>query len=315
MSTTVLNGITNAADVAATTNSIYVLDGTNKLVYRSSAAGTVATASRTLVSNTGTVLGTPTGLAVSGDTLWILDKKGKAIYRYSISSAFTGTGNLNALAKFSLATANKTAESLVANGPYFYVLENGTSKNFYRYPKAGGTGVVSRAMVSNTGTALSTVTGAVWDNGNLRIVDSGTDRSYSYSAATLYSGTGNVNATLNNALNASNLNATGITLVSTSTLLRPASTVSQPASGQVSMTAYPNPTGGVFKVRVEGPLAEVGVIRLFDLNGRLIGEQQLTLTYDSFREAEFDLSRQPAGLYMVTLISGSLHQSIVVSHQ
>jgi PKD repeat protein len=315
MSTTVLNGVTNAADIAAVTGSVYVLDGTNKRVYRSTSAGTASTASRTLVSNTGTVLGTPTGLAVSNDTLWILDKKGKAIYRYSLSAAFTGTGNLNALQKISLATANKTAESLVAYLGYFYVLENGTTKTFYRYPKAGGTGVVSRAMVSTTGTALGTVTGAVFDNGELRIVDSGQDRSLSYSLSALYTGSGSLNAATTNSLNAANLNSTGITLVNTTTLIRNQDNIGVTSSDNgLKASAYPNPATGLFKVRIEGAVTEKTAIQLFDLNGRLIGEQYLEVSSETFHEVEFDLSRHPSGNYLVSVNNGTIRKSFIVTH-
>ncbi|MFM2206374.1 MAG: hypothetical protein RL213_349 [Bacteroidota bacterium] len=316
MSTTVLNGVTNAADVAAVAGAVYVLDGTNKRVYRSTSAGAVATASKTLLTNTGSALGTPTGLALSGDTLWILDKKGKAIYRYSLASAFSGTGTLNALAKISLATANKTAESLVAYQGFFYVLENGTAKNFYRYPKAGGTGVVSRAMVSNTGTALSTVTGAVYDNGDLRIVDSGLDRSFSYSLASLYTGTGNLNASLNNQLTATNLNSTGITLVSSTTLLRTPDAVQVDVREiPVVLTAYPNPAEGMIKVRLEGVVSGKCVLQLFDLGGRLIDQRDIEASSDNFRELEFDLSGQPSGNYLISLNDGTLRKTIIITRQ
>ena len=112
MSTTVLNGVTNASDVVATTTAAYVLDGVNKCIYRSTAAGTVAVKSRTLLTNTGTTLTTPTGLTLSNDTLWLVDQGRSSIYRYSLSAAFTGTGTLNAVARIALAGANSAAESV-----------------------------------------------------------------------------------------------------------------------------------------------------------------------------------------------------------
>ncbi|MFM8917515.1 MAG: hypothetical protein ACKOGP_07210, partial [Bacteroidota bacterium] len=65
LSTTVLNGITNASDVFMSTAFGYVLDGTtNSKVYRSAQAGSVATASRLLRSNTGSAVGPNTGMII-----------------------------------------------------------------------------------------------------------------------------------------------------------------------------------------------------------------------------------------------------------
>ena len=268
-------------------NYAYILDQTNKKIYRSNAAGTAATASRVLVSTTGTAIRTPTGLAISGDTLWVLDKSGRAIFRYSLGSAFTGTTNLNAAAKISLNNKNTNGESLIASSGFFYVLDNGTSKTLYRYTKTGGSATTSRAMLSNTGTALSTVTGVTFINTDIRIVDSGLDRSLTYSLASLFTGTGGLNGTLNNTLNAANLNATGIATVSSSSLLRNADQnlfVNQ----SLSVKAYPNPAAENVKVLVEGDLDENATVVLYDINGKLIKQDTLVNDRVKFVFAEYE---------------------------
>jgi hypothetical protein len=171
-------------------------------------------------------------------------------------------------------------------------------------------------MVSNTGTALSTVTGAVYDNGDLRIVDSGLDRSLSYSLASLYSGTGNLNASLNNQLSATNLNSTGITLVSSTTLLRSPDAVQVSEQDMpVVLTAYPNPAAGIFRVRLEGVVSARCALQMFDLSGRMIAEKQIEPSLDNFREVEFDLSGHPSGNYLISITDGTLRKTIIVTHQ
>ncbi|MFM7823860.1 MAG: beta strand repeat-containing protein, partial [Bacteroidota bacterium] len=72
LSTTILNGVTNAEDVVSTGGAVYVLDGTNKTVYRSTAANTASTESKTLRTNTGQALGNiGKGMAIKGDSLYI----------------------------------------------------------------------------------------------------------------------------------------------------------------------------------------------------------------------------------------------------
>jgi PKD repeat protein len=58
----------------------------------------------------------------------------------------------------------------------------------------------------------------------------------------------------------------------------------------VTATVYPNPTSG--KVSVSGTWGDAPVFRLFDSFGRLVLETQ---------EATFDISSQPAGLYLLSI--------------
>ncbi|MFM9055739.1 MAG: choice-of-anchor J domain-containing protein, partial [Bacteroidota bacterium] len=251
LSGTALNSITNAADVFVTATHGYILDQTNKRIFRSSTPGSLPAVSRSLNTNTGTALSTPKGHCISGDTLWVLDQKGKAVYRYSLSACFTGTGTINAAAKLTLNSKNSAGEGLFSSGPYLYVLNNGTTKNLYRYLKSSGTNVLSRAMVNTGGTALSTVTGCALDGSIVNIVDAGLDRNLQYSLSSLFTGTGNLNASTAYVLQSTNLNSTGIALTNAILLRGPEETTSTELDG-IRWTAYPNPTEGRIILRADG---------------------------------------------------------------
>lgn len=338
LSTTVLNGKTNVADLAVTTSLAYILDGSTKRVYRSTGAGLPSTASRILYTNAGKATGTPTGIAVSGDTLWVLDKKNKAIFRYSLTAAFNGTGTINALQKISLSSSNSAAESLVAYGGFFYVLNNGTTRTVFRYPKTGGTAVVSRAMVNVGGTSLSKACGMVLDAGTtLYVTDAGLDRALEYPLASLYSGSGNLSATKSTPLNSANLNSTGIALASTPTQLLgtdpardavrnalPGETDTPPQRPQypgatepdeIRMSAYPNPSTGVVNLRIEGRTSGAHLLTVFDLNGRRVAETLLADDDSTEKVETFDLSYFGPGIYWVVLHHGDYRQTLQVTVQ
>jgi len=341
LSTTVLNGTTNVADIAVTANFAYILDGTNKWVYRSSGSGVPSVASRTLRTNTGSAAGTPTGIAVSGDTLWMLDKKGRAIYRYSLAAAFNGTGTINAVQKISLSSSNSAAESLAAYGGFFYVLNNGTTRTVFRYPKTGGTGVVSRSMVNVGGTALSKVCGMVIEAGTtLFVTDAGLDRALEYPLANLFSGSGNLSATKSTLLNSANLNGTGIALANSPAQMlgsdpvkdavqnaipgeedaaqnQPQRPLNPVAGGleDIRMSAFPNPSTGVVNLRIEGRTSSEFVLTVFDLNGRRIAETLLTDDDAAKKVETFDLSFFGKGTYWVVLHRGEYRQTLQIAVQ
>ncbi len=69
-------------------------------------------------------------------------------------------------------------------------------------------------------------------------------------------------------------------------------------------TLFPNPTPGL--VRIDGPAAEEVHVRLFDLSGRLLWEEQSS-------RRSFDLSALPPGTYLVRISSQqSAHATVVV---
>jgi hypothetical protein len=311
LSSTVLNGVTNVSDLALANSLSYLLDGTNKRILRNSGVGTVSTASKGLRTNTGSTLGTPTGLAVSGDTLWVLDQKGKAVYRYSLSTAFNGTGTINALAKISLNAKNSAGESMIADGPYLYVLNNGTTKNVYRYPKPGGTAVMSRNLFNTGGTALSKATGMVLESGTtLYITDNGIDRALQYTLSTLFSGTTSLSATASFILNSGNGNSTGIALTTSSATLRDTDEELSEEAGEIVLSAYPNPTNGIIHVRIVGESSGGYLLSAYDMAGRKIAETLLSDENTTEKEEIFDLSYFGKGIYLVVLSKDSYRQTI-----
>jgi len=312
LSTATLNGVTNASDLSIQTNFGYVLDQTNKRLYRRNAPSGVATPSAILRTNTGQALGTPTGMAISSDSLWVLDKKGKAIYRYSLAAAFATTGNLNAQAKITLASTLANGEGLSAIGGFLYVLNSGTTKVLYRYPKAGGTGVLSRAMVNTTGTALSTVTGVVVDGLNVLITDNGLDRALSYSLANLYSGTGNLNAQAAYTLQSTNLNSTGIALCTTTSVLRDITNETPAAiSENLELKIYPNPSQGLVHLIISGEMNQSHNIQVVDITGKVVYSQSLSADSLKQREVVFDLSSCGKGEYIATVYGKQQRKSLV----
>jgi hypothetical protein len=315
LSTTVLNGNTNASDVFMTATNGYVLDGVvSGRVYRSSQSNTVTVGSRTLRTTSGSALNPATGLIVRGDTLYVLDMKGKFIYYYSLSQAFNGaTTTLNAFSRRALLTSNSNAEALGFDGTYFYVLDNSSTKAIFRYPILGtAAGVRSRPMRTNTGVNLGTVTGLAVDGNTVRVTDRGTDRAYSFDMGQLFTGsnTVNLNATSFNALNSGNLNATGISITSTTSLLR--EFPESESKNDLKILAWPNPTAGAINVTLEGlDVNRNFVIQAFDMTGRLIAKRE-----ESGSSAElipaFDLTGLDSGVYLILVNQGDYMKTVKV---
>ncbi|MFM7176397.1 MAG: T9SS type A sorting domain-containing protein [Bacteroidota bacterium] len=309
LSTTVLNGNTNAADVFVSGGFGYIADGvTLGRIYRSAQAGVPSVASRNLRSNTGAALNQATGVYTIGDTLYLLDKKGKAIYSYTLSQSFTGTTNLNAFAKKSLANQNITAEAMGYDGTNFFVLENGNTKAIYRYP-IGSTGTIvrSRPLQTPAGVALTDILGLVADGSRVWVTDNGTDMVYAFNKAALFTGSNTIplNAISQFSLNSGNLNASGIALTTTTSLLR--NNLNEVIDA--SLMAWPNPTSGNINIRLDG-FNETEAIRLsvFDLNGRLVLNQEVAPSTSSI--ATLDLTSIKSGLYAIVAEQGDLRRSV-----
>ena len=318
LSSSVLNGMTNAEDVYVTSSHAFVLDGVNKRVYRTNSPGTAAAQSRLLRTNTGKALGTNVkGMALKGDSLYVLDASTRSLYRYSLAAAFNGsTTNLNAVQKISLNTGNSAGEAVCYDGTYLYVLNNGTTKNFYRYTFSGTYNALSRPMRTNTGGTLTTVTGAVIDGTNMRVVDRGLDRSMTYPMSTLFSGTTTVNATLYQVMNASNLNATGIALVSSSSFLRNEDILyanGEWNNGMLDVHAFPNPTDGILNLKMNAPATGDSpfVVNVIDVTGKLVYSSTAEVGINNM-ELVVDLNQFGKGLYLVNVSKASVMKNIKV---
>jgi len=247
----------------------------------------------------------------------VLDASTRSLYRYSLAAAFNGsTTNLNAVQKISLNTGNSAGEAVCYDGTYLYVLNNGTTKNFYRYTFSGTYNALSRPMRTNTGGTLTTVTGAVIDGTNMRVVDRGLDRSMTYPISTLFSGTTTVNATLYQVMNASNLNATGIALVSSSSFLRNEDILyanGEWNNGVLDVHAFPNPTDGILNLKMNAPATGDSpfVVNVIDVTGKLVYSSTAEVGINNM-ELVVDLNQFGKGLYLVNVSKASVMKNIKV---
>jgi hypothetical protein len=316
LSTNVLNGFTNAADVAATSTATYVLDGLNKCVYKSTSAGTADLMSRTLLTNAGATLTSPTGLTVSGDTLWVVDRSRMAIYRYSLTSAFNGTGTLIASSAISLSSGNAAGEAIWNDASYLYVLNHGTTKSIFRYLKSTGAWVKSRDLRTNTGVTLNTPTGMTVYNGTVWVIDRGLDRAYSYLLSGLFSGTTAYNATISYPI--SYLNTTGITVIGTNGLLRTGDDTDEPSvtieeeTEKMGLTAYPNPTSD--RVTLSFNLDEAGTVRIYllNMNGQVLYQKDIDLPFEGMQQTELNLQELDlaTGVYLLHCEGKGLSENV-----
>ncbi len=122
------SGSTNALQVIAFTGSngncqgvaidatyLYVLDENDKQLYRYPRAGGSGTASKVIKQSTAAGCGnlnSPSAALLSGISVWVADQGLDKVYQYSLSSLFSGSGNLCATSEFILMQGNAKAEGL-----------------------------------------------------------------------------------------------------------------------------------------------------------------------------------------------------------
>jgi hypothetical protein len=297
----------DANDAAADATNTYVLDKNDKQVYRYVGTGATSRVLRQTVASGGGTLGTPTGLAITGDDMWVVDG-GPRAYKYSLSAAFTGSGNVNASQQFAV-TSN--AEGLLVDATYIYVL-NKSDKRFYRYLKSTGAAAGgSKIMKDPGGSSLGNPTGAAFDGTDIVIVDNNKDKAYRYSISGLAFATPapstNVNASASYALYYLNVNATGIASGSSSNLQANFNTdITRTIIPEKTslMNVFPNPFTSQTNIRYN--LATPGHVSLsiVDNFGRevakLVDGQQAAGTYN----VQWNAKSFAGGAYFVRLTSG-----------
>jgi hypothetical protein len=132
---------------------------------------------------------------------------------------------------------------------------------------------------------------------------------YAFDKAALFTGSNTVplNAISQFALNSGNLNASGIALTTTTSLLR--NNINEVVDA--SLMAWPNPTSGSINIRLDG-FSESQTVRLsmFDMNGRLVLQQDVASSSSSV--ATLDLTSIKAGLYAIVVEQGALRKSVRV---
>jgi hypothetical protein len=194
--------------VAVVGDYIYVLDAKDNRVYLYSTGGTTLAVSRELGTPAGDEIDNPSGLAISGDDMWIVQDK-DYVFRYSLSEAFSGGEEiLNAGQQIELAEGNKGATGLAIDGGYLYILDD--DKVFFRYPHAGGEVTVSRTMKEEDGDKLKKPTGAMHDGTSLWVVDKSRGKIYQYDIGMLFTGSGDLNAESEFELDGDNGNPEGL---------------------------------------------------------------------------------------------------------
>lgn len=185
------------------------LDRADRRIYRYSDEGGAPQVSKLLKQANGSDLSKPSGLALDGDPLWVVDKSKKIVYRYSAASAFAGTGTVNALQQIVFSSGNSSAEGLAIDSAFVYVLDDG-AKRFYRYRRTGGAATASRTLLTVNGQKLNAPAGATFDTTSLWVLDASTRKVLQYVPATLFSGNGSANAVFEFALVPENEAAQGL---------------------------------------------------------------------------------------------------------
>ena len=74
---------------------------------------------------------------------------------------------------------------------------------------------------------------------------------------------------------------------------------SQGHESRIEITAFPNPTKGVFTIKSEIPLKDLETLLVTDLNGRVIHGFTMETSQHSL---EFDFRNHPAGEYLIHLL-------------
>jgi hypothetical protein len=268
--------------------------------------------SKALRTAAGVAMRSLQGMAISGDQLWVVDPGTAKILRYSLSAAFTGTGTINALQEISLIRANRTAEGLAIDGTYLYVLGG---SQFYRYPRAGGTGVASRVMKDSVGSNLGSPVGSVLVGNSMWIVDKTKGKSFLYSLSDLQFGTtGNVNALRSFTLNGENRVPAGISysfgvpipaMPLGGGIARFAPTedylpiLSDPAAIK-TLSVYPNPANDRVTLQFMGTLNKSFKITVSDTRGMIMQTDQ-GYSHEGVNTRELNISRLAQGTYLITL--------------
>ena len=203
--------------VASFADSIYVLDQSDKQVYKYDCCGTLLGVSRELLPSGGGSIANPVGLAIYGDEMWVVSANDKKIYGYPLSAAYPYSDTpLTPTTEIPLVPNNTGASGLAVDSNYLYVLDDapGSKANLiYEYPRGGGgTVIVSGELMTDTTTnvSLEDPRGAMVDGDYIWVVDTGTEWAYKYSLATLFSGASKINSVDDFELHADNDDASGV---------------------------------------------------------------------------------------------------------
>jgi hypothetical protein len=289
----------DANDVAVNGTNTYVLDKADKQVYRYVGS---TTASKVLKDMSGNGLSTLTGIAISGNDMWVVDDSKKKMYKYSLSAAFAGSGNINALQEILFTGNNADAEGLAIDANYLYVLDD-NDKQFYRYSRAGGAGIASKVMKETGGGNIGTPVGAVIDGLWIWIVDNNKDKAYQYSLSSLFTGSGSLNASLQYPLYGLNADATGIAIGNSSNFIAKGVTeiaeIDQPKE-YPSLLVFPNPAKDNTTIQFTSMVSGRYTLMLIDETGRVVMTGVMHAN-KGINYYELALDKYAKGMYLLVL--------------
>jgi len=297
----------NVNDVANDGANTYVLDKSAKKVYRLNGSSV----SKVLKSTGGSSLSTPAGLAIDGNDMWVADASNKILYKYSLSAAIGGSGNINAVSQMAFTALNTSAGGLSIDATNLYVLDDG-KKQIFRYPRAGGAATASKVLKDNAGGSLSSPSGNVLEGAtSMWVVDNGKDMVYQYAFASLF-GAGNLNASAQYALYTSNSGATGIAIGTNATFQRLESGDDNSGEqvlpqGDAVLQVYPNPTHGNITVQFSTTSAGKFQLRVTDLTGRMLRNEMIDAT-EGINVHEIELGDVAKGTYLLLIENNNLRK-------
>lgn len=208
------SGVSCTHDASGYLEDAYVLDQSDKGTYLYIAAAGTPAVSRTFLTIAGSGIGNPKGLAIDGDDIWVVSWGADNLYRYSLTAAFSGTGDINALQEIPLDVDNVNSAGLAIDSNFLYVLDS-TDHQFYRYPRSGGTATVSKVLMDENGNNIGgppgDPAGAMLDGTSLWVADNGTNKMYEYNLTELFNGIGTtLNAASQFDLDSDNSDASGV---------------------------------------------------------------------------------------------------------
>jgi hypothetical protein len=84
----------------------------------------------------------------------------------------------------------------------------------------------------------------------------------------------------------------------TAVVARPMAREPQQTAAPLTAQVFPNPTAGAFTLTLDREVT--GFVQLFDVQGRLVASEQL----NGANQAQFDLSSETTGMYLVRIVAG-----------
>lgn len=164
----------NARGIAANSagTQVWVLDS-NKTVY-------VYDTNMTLLGSwIANGLSTPTGIAVAGTNVWIVDSQLDRAYLFANATTVTA-GSVTATRSFALGSGNTNPQDIATDGTTVWVVHSGTTDKIYVYRASDGVSLGNWTIDSRNASPTGLTLDPTGQSQSLWTVDNGTDRVYEY---------------------------------------------------------------------------------------------------------------------------------------